>query len=230
MNYINATTEEIAKHFQTVSRQRMSQILKRYEIRNIPNVVSKLKKAKQMVAAHKRAAWKFNVPDIWTDADTTDKTYKIWKSMISRCYNKDDKRYMDKGVAVSEYFRTFHNFKLWAYAQAGFGKGFELNKDLLSANTSEYSENTCVFIPREISTALVRKDKTENQWPIGVRCIGGKYYARRSKVHIGVYDTVQEAAAAYKKSKEAHIKFLATKYQKTIDKRAYEALLNYSVS
>ena len=46
---------------------------------------------------------------------------------------------------------------------------------------------------------------------------------------LGSFNTEVEAFNAYKEAKESFIKELANKWKGQIDKRAYEALMNYEV-
>jgi hypothetical protein len=75
--------------------------------------------------------------------------------------------------------------------------------------------------------------------PIGVyeRCLvnGSSYMAYLNKngcrVNLGTYYSVEEAFAAYKQGKEAHIKEMATQYfnEGKITKKVYDALMKYEV-
>ena len=60
-----------------------------------------------------------------------------------------------------------------------------------------------------------------------------KFQARLSKgnrrIHLGYYDTPEEAFLVYKKAKEAYVKEVAEEYKGKIDNRLYEALMNYEV-
>lgn len=48
-------------------------------------------------------------------------------------------------------------------------------------------------------------------------------------IHLGYFDTPEEAFYAYKPVKEAYIKALAEKWKDQIDTRAYEALMNWTI-
>lgn len=56
-------------------------------------------------------------------------------------------------------------------------------------------------------------------------CSNGK----GESVHLGVYDTPEEAFRVYKTYKEALIKQKAEKYKHVISPEAYNALMNYKV-
>ena len=60
-----------------------------------------------------------------------------------------------------------------------------------------------------------------------------RYIAQISKfkkvIHLGCFDTPEEAFQAYKQAKEAYIKEVAELYKDQIDIRVYEALMKYEV-
>jgi hypothetical protein len=83
--------------------------------------------------------------------------YGIWKAMIDRCENPDNKQYPDYGglgITVYEEWRggeNFINFFNWAM-EAGWETGLHLDKDILSKKLGlaipKYSPETCCFITR----------------------------------------------------------------------------------
>ena len=167
------------------------------------------------------------------------KEYRYWHSMIERCYSNklhDGINKVYKDCTTSDNFKHYGYFYEWCHEQVGFGaEGFELDKDLLIKGNKVYSEDTCVFLPKEINTVLTKSTATR-----GVSLIGatfnkrlGKYVSQinlcNSKKHLGVFDSEIEAFNSYKKAKECHIKELANKWKGKIDDRAYEALMNYTV-
>ena len=119
----------------------------------------------------------------------------------------------------------------------GFGnEGFHLDKDLLVKGNKVYSENTCVFIPREINSMLIKRAASRGKYLIGVHwCNTNKVFVaqvRKNKgksEHLGIFKTEIEAFKAYKVAKEAFVKEQANKWKSQIDLRAYEALMNYQV-
>ena len=98
-----------------------------------------------------------------------------------------------------------------------------------------YSENTCVFLPHEINSALVKCDKSRGANLIGVYfdSKSNKYSANfnnlSGKKYLGSFNTEIEAFNAYKVAKENYLKELANKWKCKIDIRAYNALMNYQV-
>ena len=168
------------------------------------------------------------------------KEYMLWKSMLERCYSDSayqKKRPTYKDCEVSENFKSYKYFYEWCNKQIGFDvKGFDLDKDLLVKGNKVYSENTCVFIPREINQVLTKCTASRGKHLIGV-CWSKTANAFKAMVRInkgkqeflGYFKTEIEAFKAYKEAKESFIKEQAEKWKSQIDIRAYNALMNYTV-
>ena len=141
------------------------------------------------------------------------------------------------GCEVSDKFKSYEYFYEWCHKQVGFGnQDWQLDKDLLFKGSKVYSEDSCVFIPKEINSLLTKSDKVRGKHLIGV------HYHKRDKAfvarvnknkgnpeHLGYFKTEVEAFKAYKTAKEAFIKEQANKWKSQIDDRAYNALMNYQV-
>ena len=169
--------------------------------------------------------------------DTKD--YALWKRMLVRCYSNTykKKRPTYEGCEVSNNFKSYEYFYEWCHEQIGFGnKDWHLDKDLLIKGNKVYSENTCVFIPSEINSLLVKRAASRGEHLIGVS------WNKRDKAfvaqvaknkgeseYLGYFKTEVEAFNAYKTAKESFIKEQAEKWKGKIDERAYNALMNYRV-
>ena len=159
--------------------------------------------------------------------------------MLERCcsdtYKKKNPTYID--CEVSHSFKNYEYFYEWCHNQIGFGEcGFQLDKDLLVKGNKVYSENTCVFIPKEINVALTKCTASRGEHLVGV------YWHKTKKAfvamvnknkgiqeHLGYFNTETEAYNAYKVAKESFIKEQANEWKDRIDERAYNALMNYEV-
>ena len=171
------------------------------------------------------------------------KEYKLWMDMLRRCYSDGFKKKQPtyEGCEVSENFKSYEHFYEWCHKQIGFGvegngNPFQLDKDLLVKGNKVYSEDTCVFIPREINLLLVKREALRGEHLIGVswdkRDKAFKAQVSKNKgesEYLGYFKTELEAFKAYKKAKEAIVKEQAEKWKGRIDLRAYEALMNYQV-
>ena len=164
------------------------------------------------------------------------KEYKLWRSILSRCYSikyqEEHPTYI--GCQVSENFKNYSYFHEWVQQQIGFGEtGFELDKDLLLKGNRIYSEDTCVFIPKELNALLTKRTLDRGLLPIGVTKNRNKFMAqcmKEGKIKcLGTFDTTELAFQAYKTFKEGHIKTQAEVYKNEIEPIAYQALINYKV-
>ena len=171
---------------------------------------------------------------------TLTKEYELWTGMLERCYSDTFKKKQPtyKDCEVSDNFLYYEYFYEWCNKQIGFGiEGFELDKDLLIKGNKVYNEDSCVFLPAEINTVLVKNTASRGEHLIGV-CWSKtantfKATVRKSKgkqEHLGYFKTELEAYNAYKQVKESFIKEQAEKWKSHIDIRAYNALMNYEVS
>ena len=168
------------------------------------------------------------------------KEYGLWKNMLRRCYSDTYKKkyptYID--CKCSENFKSFEYFYGWCNKQIGFdNEGFELDKDLLTKGNKVYSEDSCIFIPSEINTLLIKRAASRGEHLIGVywHSKNKAFVARVNKSkggseYLGLFNTEIEAFKAYKKAKESFVKEQANKWKGKIDDRAYEALMNHEVN
>ncbi len=167
------------------------------------------------------------------------KEYALWYDMLERCYSDfyKKKRPTYEGCKVSDKFKSYEYFYEWCNKQIGFGnKDWHLDKDLLIKGNKVYSENTCVFVPAEINSLLVKNTASRGKHLIGVSWnkTNKAFMARVSKnkgkrEYLGSFKTEIEAYNAYKQAKESFIKEQAEKWKWQIDDRAYNALMNYQV-
>ena len=169
--------------------------------------------------------------------DTKD--YTLWCNMLKRCYSDGfkKKRPTYEGCEVSEKFKNYEYFYEWCNRQIGFGnEGWHLDKDLLVKGNKVYSEETCIFIPKDINLLLTKRTALRGEYLIGV-CwhkrdkvfVATVNKNRGKRENLGSFKTELEAFNAYKTAKETFVKEQANKWKSQIDLRAYEALMNYTV-
>lgn len=164
------------------------------------------------------------------------KEYKLWSGVLERCfsppYHVQKPSYI--GCTISENFKSYSYFYDWCQQQVGFGqKGYHLDKDLLLKGNKIYSEDLCVFIPRDLNVLLTSCAKVRGELPVGVTRNGCGYMAQLSvfKKHhyLGTFKTSEEAFQVYKAAKESHIKHMAELYKAEVDFRVYTTLMAYQV-
>lgn len=171
------------------------------------------------------------------NGNTQKEQYRIWSNALKRCYSKwfkENRKSYDNCV-MSDNFKNYDYFYEWCENQVGFGGDFALDKDLLVKNNKTYSEDTCVFLPREINNALILRESKRGDLPIGVSFSERDHKYRVTltmfgkNINGGYFKEACEAFKRYKELKELYLKSLASMYKDRIDIRAYEALITYEV-
>lgn len=142
--------------------------------------------------------------------------YKVWATMIERCYN--NKLTIYEFVTVCEEWKCFQNFAEWYENNydSGVMEGWYLDKDLFSNNPKQYSPSTCSFLPPAINALLgfIHSDFT-------IKKINGNYYSmlivggKRNFSKPCV--TEKECADYYTIKKELQAKDILEKYQKNLN-------------
>ena len=167
------------------------------------------------------------------------KEYGLWVRMLERCYSDSFKKKNPTYIycEVSDKFKSYEYFYEWCNKQIGSdNEGWQLDKDLLVKGNKVYSENSCVFIPQEINSLLIKSTASRGEHLIGV-CWSNTHKAFKAQVskskgkreRLGCFKTEIEAFNAYKEAKEAFVKEQANNWKSQIDERAYEALMKYTV-
>ena len=173
------------------------------------------------------------------------KCYHTWHEMLKRCYDPKlhEKCPTYKDCEVAEDFLNFQNFSYWyeySYYEID-GERMCLDKDILVKGNKIYSPDNCIFVPNNINILFVKCNKSRGELPIGVtyykqtgkfraRCSVYDYDKNKKKIiHLGYYNTPQEAFEVYKQFKEQNIKEVANYYKDTIPKKLYDAMCKYEV-
>jgi hypothetical protein len=130
--------------------------------------------------------------------------YTAWKSMLRRCYDPKlqarNLTYIGCTVApVWHYFTAFYN---WLH-ENGWRQGLHVDKDILVESNKIYSPETCCLVPQAINSLLLDRAAARGAYPQGVYLDKRrkKFQARvnfnSKRKHIGVFNTVEAAEAAY---------------------------------
>lgn len=228
MKHDSMTVGELTDYFATVSRQRVHQVLRKYQNRGDRDTVRKITQAKKALKERKKEAK--NAP-----LAKQRHAARLYTVILARIGKR--KAYLD----CTEAWKCEESFSAWAVHQVGFMvEGFELDKDLLVKGNRVYGPDTCVFVPAEINVLLsgCYRAARRGKYPIGV-CFNkgsGRFKAQMSSrqsrgldKYLGSFPTVEEAFACYKAAKEARMRTLAAKWKDQIDPRAYDALMKRAV-
>ena len=179
----------------------------------------------------------FNVAINDVENMTDSRFYKIWHSMIRRCYSsyyqKSKPNYV--GVKVCDRWLRFSNF-LEDVSKIPYSDvdDYQLDKDIVG-NGLLYSLETVCFVPREINQALIKSNKSEklkgcyrieNRFIPSIRS-GGMVDISKELMVKASYPTQEEAFKVYKSVKREFLKRLACKYKGFISKEVFDTLYKY---
>ena len=172
-----------------------------------------------------------------------ERLYYIWRSMLNRVHNYKCqlKQPTYKDVTVCDEWYNFQNFAKWCETQKFYntkdckGNHYELDKDILVKGNKQYSPEKCCFVPKRLNSLLLNSKKSRGVYPIGVSYhkATNKFCASfrdgNKQVHLGVFNTPEEAFEVYKLNKEKYVIDVVENMKLDIDVEVYKALLNYSV-
>jgi len=173
--------------------------------------------------------------------DSKDIAHNIWRGMIERCYKPNRDRVKDRSYSectVSTEWHNYQNFAKW-YKDNYYKVDEEvmmLDKDILLRDNKVYSKESCIIVPSRINMLINGRSRSDcGEYPLGVvyHKATKKYAAacnRNGKpIHLGIYDTPQEAHDAYKIFKEKVIEEVAISYKDKIPHKLFSALITYKV-
>ena len=151
----------------------------------------------------------------------------IWRCMLQRCYYEKEKHLHPAyyGICtVCDEWLNYQNFCDWYeenYYEAGDGR-MHLDKDILVRNNTVYSPETCLIIPQRINMIFMDKG---NGRKTGIKEVHGRYEVNYAGVHIGTFDTFDDATNAYDKKKREHIRNVVNEYDGQLPQKVVDALL-----
>jgi|AGFT01.1.fsa_nt_gi hypothetical protein len=150
--------------------------------------------------------------------------YTTWRNILERCYSE---KFLDKfpsyiGTTIHEDWKSFTNFKSWVVKQNY--KDRDIDKDLLIPGNKHYSPQTCIFVPHEINTLILKSEKGRGEYAIGVSYVENRdkhYHAciheNHKKKHLGCFYSEFDAHRAWQNAKIEITERLIIKYTGEID-------------
>lgn len=169
--------------------------------------------------------------------------YVKWRTMLTRCYGKSSNKGAYKGCTVAPEWKYFSTFREWVLLHKGF-ENLDLDKDILFKGNTQYSPDTCVFVPTYINRLLVDKAAVRGDYPIGVsvsnryaeKGMVNKAYRADVKVlgasyYLGNFNTSSEAHRAWQIGKIIAILAALDEYEKSevFNKAVQEKMLDRAV-
>jgi len=147
-----------------------------------------------------------------THGMTHTKLYKRWKAMKDRCYNPNDKGYVNygsRGIMVCDEWRNdFQAFYDWAMAN-GYSEELEIDRE---NNDDNYEPNNCRWINGIIQNRnrRINKRNSSGTKDVSFHKTVGKWRARISvnyeRICLGFYETQEAATQARKEAEQKYWK------------------------
>ena len=161
------------------------------------------------------------------------KAYGIWTGMLKRCYGDDivksPKSY--DGVTVCEDWHCYQNFAEWYESHKFYGKGYDIDKDLLVEGNKIYSPETCTLVPKDVNQIITDGGARIRGDMMGITFVGSKnkFCAKISikgkSKNLGYYEDPVEARVVYLKSKAKYIRDTAIEYHGKIEPKVFDRLM-----
>ena len=159
--------------------------------------------------------------------------FTIWNNLRQRVGKGS---YTD--VSISEDFLDFELWLKWSKEQIGFmsrdnsNNLFHIDKDILSRGRGlEYSKDMCIFVPHCLNTLCKRHkgvlprgvyfDRRKNKKPYRVK---GTFNS--IPFSGGYHSSIESASAKYREIREQHINTLKDIYEKDVDPRVWDAIID----
>lgn len=141
--------------------------------------------------------------------------YLTWTNMLKRCYDTKNQYATYVGCSVDESWHSFMTFKAWMEKQDYQGNA--LDKDIILPDNKVYSASTCAFVPTSINMLLLDHRKGRGDWPRGVSFTKQNRFetyckVNGVKVHLGLFDTAEQASDVYKNFKSTLVYKVASTY------------------
>lgn len=152
--------------------------------------------------------------------------YEVWNSKLKNCYGSSKSRHLYKDVEFCDEWLCFQNFAKWFYEQVElYGKGGNVDKDLLFLGSREYSPHTCVYVPPAVNSLFtgasgnisgVHWCNTMKKWVAQIQRGELTAQGKKKQSYLGRFDNKEEANKVYYTAKLEHVKSVALKYQEQI--------------
>ena len=140
-----------------------------------------------------------------------------WINMLKRCYDKSFhlRQPTYTNCTVSKNWHNFQNFAKWY--NDNYVENYHLDKDLLVYGNKLYSQDTCIFVPRELNSLFQTNSRNNESLPFGVKKHGIGYH---SILNYNLVYSINEAKNNYWNEKHSKLKYLIYEFPK------FEKVLN----
>lgn len=137
-----------------------------------------------------------------------NRLYRIWANMKKRVNNPTGSHRHYKGLDYHDRWEDFDTFEKWSLGN-GYEEDLELDREDV---TKGYAPSNCRWVSKEVQQRNKGVMSNNTSGHRGVHPHRDKWRATTKKdgksVHIGIFDTKEEASMAFEKFTSGHIKNL----------------------
>lgn len=148
--------------------------------------------------------------------------YATWYAIMKKCYGPNPTH------TVDECWHKYQNFARWHNKQIKPTESkYFININLIHHKNKHYSARTAFLLPLETMKRFSPPAITGSVYPAGVskqRVTSSRVKASIGKVHLGTYNTADEAHMAYQREIEKRLYKTADKFKDELEPRAYALL------
>ncbi len=128
-----------------------------------------------------------------------DSTFRVWQSMLDRCYNSNSSNYKNYGGRGIKVYRKWWKFKNFYKDMGDKPKSLTLER---IDNDGDYRPSNCKWATRQEQSCNTRAkgyrwNKQRQKWEVQIT-------ANYQKIYIGLYNTEEEARKTYLEAKERY--------------------------
>ncbi len=161
-----------------------------------------------------------------TGKKTNTPAYEVWLCRMKSCYGDVKYKHLYVGATICEEWHNFQNFAKWYYKQEKlYGKGGNVDKDLLHLGNKHYSPETARYIPKAVNslftgtsgkTAGVHFCNSSEKYVAQIQRGELTSSGKKRQSYLGSYTTYEQAEQVYITAKVAHVRETALKYQEQL--------------
>lgn len=169
---------------------------------------------------------------------TKSPAYQKWIDILYRCYRDNTNYPAYQECTICDEWLNYQNFAQFFednYYEVP-NHTMSIDKDIIKKKNKIYCPEYCCFLPRDLNAIFEGLNVCKRgEYPVGVSFLRpakrfeAYTHKKNRKIHIGYYDTPEEAFYAYKAYKESYIHEMTEKYKQWLPKRVYHALYSYEI-
>lgn len=143
--------------------------------------------------------------------------YNTWQSITAKVGKQE--WYTD--VTISDEFLSLASFHIW-YKEQEIIHGcdlsqLEIDKDMLSPKSREYSRQTCMFVPNWLNIQFIDRGNCRGKYALGASQFKKGFMSNitdgsgKGKIYLGYFPTELEAHRAWQQAKIKHLEGIVTR-------------------